>query len=185
MDFSWLSQIFDAILSFIPRLLIIRSTHGGVKWRYGKKIIEMRRGLHIIWPLVTDYEIVVIARQTHHVSKAQAIESQDGVGLAVSVLVVYSINNVVRAIGEKNWAVDSTVNDITESAVVHVINKYNYDYLRENLCTKIEEELTEVCKKELLKYGVLIQQVRFAGFTKTEMKMLLGVGSYIEAGLDE
>ena len=94
---------------------------------------------------------------------------------------VYSINDVVKAIGQRNYDVDSTINDITQSAVVHVFSQYDYTHLQMNLCTKVEDKLTEICKRELLKFGVLVQQARITGFCKVEMKMLLGMPNMVAA----
>jgi len=30
--FAWLNQLFQAIYQLFPRILIVRATHGGVKW---------------------------------------------------------------------------------------------------------------------------------------------------------
>jgi hypothetical protein len=45
-------------------ILIIRATHGGVKWVRGKRIKALGPGLHIWWPLTTEVEVIVTARQT-------------------------------------------------------------------------------------------------------------------------
>lgn len=185
MNFTWLADIFNGLLSFIPRPVIVRATHGGVRWRLGKYIKELHPGWHWYWPLFTDIEIIVVARQTHKVAKPQAIESFDGVSLAIGTLIVYSINDVVKAIGQRNWDVDSTINDITESAVVHTFNKWSYAEAREKLCGEIEEDLTEQCKKELAKFGVLVQQARITDFCKTEVKMLFGLTNGIESEVTE
>jgi len=177
---SWLIQLLEGLLSFIPRPVIVRATHGGIKWQWGRKIVELKPGWHFVWPLTTDYEIIVVARQTHKIAKPQAAESLDGMTLAVGWVVVYSINDIIKAIGQRNWAVDTTINDITQSAVIHVFSKYDYKYLQQYLCTKVEEELTEICKKELSKYGVLVQQARITDFAKVEAKMLWGINNYVE-----
>ena len=181
MDFSWLAEIFNGLLSFIPRPVIVRATHGGIKWRWGSRVIELKPGWRWLWPLTTDYEIIVVARQTHKIRKPQIVESADGVTLAVGWVVVYCINDIVKAIGQRNWNTDTTINDITQSTITHVFNKYKYEYIQKHLCAKIEEELTSICKKELNKYGVLIYQVKITDFAKVEAKMLWGMnGNYIE-----
>ncbi len=185
MNFTWLSDIFNGLLNFIPRPVIVRATHGGVKWRFGKHVSELCPGWHWYWPLFTDIEIMVTARQTHKVAKPQAIESLDGTSLAVGVLVVYSINDILKAIGQKNWDVDTTINDITESAVVHVFSKYNYAEARRKLCNEIETALTKQCKIELAKYGVLVQQAKVTDFCKTETKMLFGLTNNFEGEVIE
>ena len=75
--FAWLGQIFDAILSFVPRVLIVRATHGGVKWRHGSQVISMLSGLHVYWPLVTEIEIIVTARQTLSLPKQDEQKKDD------------------------------------------------------------------------------------------------------------
>jgi len=185
MNFSWLSDIFNGLLSLVPRPVIVRATHGGVKWRFGKHVIELRPGWHWYWPLFTDIILIVVARQTHKVSKPQAIESLDGISLAVGTLIVYTINDVVKAIGQTNWDVDSTINDIVESATVHVFSKRNYAETRKRLCSDVESELTKQCKRELTKYGVLVQQARVTDFCKTEVKMLFGMASSFESEATE
>ncbi len=57
---GWLGQIFGAILKFFPRIIVIRATHGGVKWKYGKYIRAMGPGVHVYLPLIT--EIMNIAK---------------------------------------------------------------------------------------------------------------------------
>jgi regulator of protease activity HflC (stomatin/prohibitin superfamily) len=108
MDFSWLSDIFNGLLKFIPRPVIVRATHGGVKWYLGKYVKEMKPGWHWVWPLVTDYEVIVTARQTNH-QPGQALTTKDKKQIVVSILVVFSIKDIIRAIGEQNWDVGTTV----------------------------------------------------------------------------
>ncbi len=40
--------------------------------------------------------------------------------MVVKTLVVYKVPDVVRAIGKLNWDVDTTINDLTQSAVARV-----------------------------------------------------------------
>lgn len=174
MNFDWLSDIINSLLSLIPRPIIVRATHGGVKWTLGNRVKELKPGYHCYWPLIEELDRIVTARQTYKIPKPQAVTTIDDVTVAVCALVVYSINDIIKAIGRMNWDVDTTLSDILESAVLKIINKYPYHYLRSNL-ELVENELTEIVKKELLKYGVLVQQARFTDFAKTEVKMLLGL----------
>jgi len=37
--FDWIGQIVEWLGRFVPRLLIVRSTHGGVKFRHGAPMV--------------------------------------------------------------------------------------------------------------------------------------------------
>jgi len=173
MDFSWLSDIFNGILKLIPRPIIVIATHRGVAWRLGNRVIEMKPGWHWIWPLITDHEIVVVARQTNK-SPIQTIESSDGVKISIGMFVVYRINNVIAAIGEKNWDVDSTVNDISQGALIKTCSQFSYTYLRENLLEQVANDLTAKCKRELKSFGILVEKCAFYTFAGTEVRTIFG-----------
>ena len=107
--FAWLSQLIETFYRFIPHIIIIRATHAGVKWVRGKHIKPLMPGLHLYWPLTTEIEVLVTARQTLAIPD-QVLTTKDGKKVTVKTLVVYKIRDVVQAIGKQNWDVDSTVN---------------------------------------------------------------------------
>ena len=92
----------------------------------GKHVKLLVPGLHIYWPLTTDVEVLVTARQTLAIPD-QVMATKDGKKVVVKTLVVYKIPDPVRAIGKLNWDVDTTINDLTQSAVVRVIATHTYD----------------------------------------------------------
>ena len=166
--FDLFAQILQAILSLVPRLIIVRATHRGIKWRRGHTAVEMAPGLHWYWPLVTEVELVVVARQTLN-TPSQALLTSDQKQVTVGGVVVYRINNAVLAYGEKNWDVDSTISDITQAAIVRIISKWPLEYLMKNLCDAVEKELTEECRKELRPFGLRVQRAAFTDFTTCKM----------------
>jgi regulator of protease activity HflC (stomatin/prohibitin superfamily) len=162
--FAWLGQIFEAILSFVPRILIVRATHGGVKWRHGSRVMPMMPGLHVYWPLVTDIEIIVTARQTLALPK-QVLMTKDNQKVVVGTVVVYKIRDVVQAIGKINWDVDTTINDITQAAVVSVIAKHTLQELLDMVTTDdLNNALTEATRKELRQFGVFVSRCKLTDF---------------------
>jgi len=176
--FDWLSEIFQAIISIIPRLLIVRATHRGIKWRRGHTVIEMAPGLHWYWPLVSEVEVVVVARQTLN-TPSQALLTSDSKQLSVGGVVVYRINRPLLAYGEKNWDVDSTLSDIIQAAIVRIVTRRDLNYLLENLCDAVEKELTEECRKEMRPFGVLVQRAAFTDFTTSRMlKLFMPEGGF-------
>jgi|WetSurMetagenome_2_1015567.scaffolds.fasta_scaffold01440_7 regulator of protease activity HflC (stomatin/prohibitin superfamily) len=173
MDFSWLSDIFNGLLKFIPRPVIVRATHGGVKWKLGKYVKEMKPGWHWVWPLITDYEVIVSARQTNH-QPGQALTTKDGKQIVVSVLVVFSISDIIKAIGEQNWDVGTTVNDITQAAVVDVITKWNLSDLLDNVSEKVKDNLTDEVRKQLRMFGVYVHKVALTELSICRVFKLIG-----------
>ena len=170
---GWLGQIFGAILKFFPRIIVIRATHGGVKWKYGKYIRAMGPGVHVYLPLITEIDVLPTARQTSDIP-IQHLTSKDNKRIAIGVVVVYRINDVILAFGEKNWDVDTTVKDITQTAVVSIIASHAFDVL----LTKIGNDmlnslLTEATKKELSRFGVVVQQCKLTDFAECRVLKIM------------
>ena len=163
--FAWLGQIFEAILMFVPRVLIIRATHGGVKWRHGSCVKPMMPGLHVFWPLVTEIEIIVTARQTLAPPK-QTLTTRDNKKVVIGIVVVYKIRDVVQAIGRANWDVDTTINDITQAAVVSVIAGHTlHDLLDMVAGDKLNDRLTKATRRELRQFGVFVSRCKLTDFS--------------------
>jgi len=173
MNFSWLSDIFNGILKFVPRPIIVRATHGGVKWIFGKWVKKLDPGWHWIWPLTTDWEIIVTARQTNNLPN-QALVTKDKKQIVAGALVVFSVKDVVRAIGERNWDAAATVNDISAAAVVSVITKWDLDDLLQELTGRVEEEVTKVCRRRLRKYGIYVYRTCFTDFAPCRIFKIMG-----------
>jgi len=168
-----LSDIFNAFIRCIPRPVIIRATHGGVKWRWGRYVKEMQPGWHWVWPLATEWEIIVTARQTNNLPN-QALVTSDKQQVVAGALIVFSVKNIVQAIGERNWDVGATVNDISEAAIVGVVTKWKLDDLLQHLTSKVEAELTQACRKQLRQYGIYVQRCCFTDFAPCRIYKLMG-----------
>ena len=166
---GWLGQIFNAILQFIPRIAIIRNTHQAVKWKRFQKISAVESGrLTIYWPLITDIEVIVVARQTTECG-TQVITTSDGIQVCVTSLLVYWINDVIKAIGQKNWDVDGTVKELTQAVLVEEVLKLTYGELHKQLCSgKFTQSFTDNCKKQLDRFGVHVEAARLTDFAKID-----------------
>ncbi len=176
--FGWLGQIFEALLQFIPRIVIIRNTHQAVKWKVGGKVIAVDKGRRTwYWPLLTDIETIVIARQTLNLA-TQVLMSKDQKQVVAGGFVVYHINDVVQAIGERNWDVESTVGDITMAAIVEEVMQQQLGDLLESISLGIEGEfnkkLTDNCRKQLRQYGVYVDRAGLTDFSTCRVYKVLG-----------
>ncbi len=171
--FSWLSQLIETFYRFIPHILIVRATHAGVKWVRGKHIKALAPGLHFYWPLTTEIEIMVTARQTLAIPD-QVLTTKDGKKVTVKTLVVYKIRDIVQAIGKANWDVDTTVNDLTQSSVMGVVATHTADEILAGIADgTITHTLTKEVRKELRQYGVYIARAKLVDYAETKVFKLL------------
>lgn len=171
--FAWLGQIFEAILKFVPRVLIIRATHAGVKWQHGHEVKPLLSGLHVYWPLVTEIEVIVTARQTLNLP-TQVLTTKDNKKVVVGTVVVYKIRDVVQAIGKINWDVDTTINDITQAAVVSVIAKHTLQELLDMIPPdQLNNLLTIATRKELRQFGVFVSRCKLTDFADCKVFKLV------------
>ncbi len=163
--FSWLGQIFEAILLLVPRIVIVRATHGGVKWRNGSGVKIMKPGLHCYWPLVTEIELIAVARQTFTPQK-QTLTTKDGTKVIVGTVVVCCIRDIEQAVGRINWDIGATINDITQAAVVSVIAKRTYREILDLIITgELNKFLKDAAQKDLHQFGVTVSQCKLIDFS--------------------
>jgi regulator of protease activity HflC (stomatin/prohibitin superfamily) len=179
--FAWLGQIFEALLQFVPRRIIIRATEGGVKWSLWREPKEMLPGVRFYWPLITDLEIIVVARQTLN-TRTQSLMTQDGREVVAGGVIIYKINDVVQAIGKQNWSPEDTAEDIAQAAIVEVISHWNLNDLLENISGKVEEELTNRCRKQLRQYGVYVHRAALTDFSTVRAINHSGINIEIHNG---
>jgi regulator of protease activity HflC (stomatin/prohibitin superfamily) len=167
-----IGQFLQAILGIIPRLVIIRTTHGGVKFRRGKKALAMRPGLHIYWPVVTQVEVVPVARQTVSLP-SQVLTTQDDKSIMVAGSVVYTINDVILAYGGVNYDVPTTLDDVARAAIVELITSKTLEQLK-GCKTEINADFTLLCRKRLKAYGVGVRSAYFTDFAQCRVYRLVG-----------
>jgi regulator of protease activity HflC (stomatin/prohibitin superfamily) len=170
--FAWLGQIIEALGRIIPRLVIIRATHSGVRWRMGSYVSEMPPGCHVYWPLTTEIEVIVTARQTINLP-TQVLMTADRQQIVIGTMVVYRIRDVVEAIGKKNWDTECTISDITQAAVVETITRSKLDDLLTDI-TAQEKKLTQTTRKRLRQFGVHVQRCAITDFSVCKTYKLIG-----------
>ena len=133
----------------------------------------MQPGLHWYWPLTTELEVMVTARQTLSIPD-QILTTKDGKKVTVKTLVVYKIRDIIQAIGRVNWDVDSTVNDLTQSAVVRVVATHNLAEILQGMTDEtIINTMTKEVRKELRQYGVYIVRAKLVNFAEAKVFKLL------------
>jgi regulator of protease activity HflC (stomatin/prohibitin superfamily) len=107
--------------------------------------------------------------------------------VAVGAVVVYHINDVSMAIGERNWDVESTIVEIVQASVVIEVMKRSLPALLVDIAAGLDadfsRELTKSCRNQLKKYGVHVERVGLTEFTTAKVNRVIGVSQVVP--LDE
>lgn len=156
--FAWIGQLIEWFGLFVPRILILDTTQGAVKFRRGNEVTELKSGIHVYWPIITIIKVWPIARQTIDLT-AQTFETKDGKAVQVSGMIRYSVNDVVALLTE-TYDPDNTIRD-TGMAVLHdVLIQYTWEEIREGMVNDVlPKELVKEVQRELRVYGVKVWKV--------------------------
>jgi regulator of protease activity HflC (stomatin/prohibitin superfamily) len=186
---SVLLTLLDKLFIWLPRVLVIRATEGGVKWRgrlfrKGVKIIKMLPGIHWYWPLTTDYEVTVTARYPTDIGTMSVVTS-DGRSVIVSGSVVSWVNDVEAALGERNWDVHATLKEMVQFYIATAIRSRTLDEFLEEWET-ITTEITDSSKAEMKKFGVHVERVLLSDYDVSRTYRIIGgsgaVVSFVPGG---
>ncbi len=174
---GWLVTFIDRLFIWVPRCILVRLTHGGVKWRgslwsHGLEVIELKPGLFWYWPLVTDYQLVVVARQPVDLP-TMSLLTCDGKSIVISASVIFRVNNVILAIAERNWDADATTVDITQNVIFDAVRIRTLENLRQE-SNSLKQDLTETAKNELKKFGIHVERVLLKDFDVSKTYRILG-----------
>ena len=170
--FAWIGHIVEWFGQFFPRWTIIRTTHGGVKWIRGKKVVPLKPGWHIYWPLTTDFETYPTARQAADL-RTQTLMTTDGKTMVVGGLIVYEIKDI-EAILAHTFDPDQTVKDIAMSAIADVLVKMSWvDIRTEQETGTLNLRLRKRVRRELTKYGVKVLKTTITDLAQTRVIKLL------------
>lgn len=166
--FEYLGELLSAVMSLFPRLVIIRSTHAGVKFRHGKHILKLGPGITVYWPLVTEIEILPVKRQTKKLDP-QYLTTQDGISVGIRGLVVYEVSCPVDLL-TRCWDYDETIDDLAQAAIRDTVQGKEWEHLDDNL----EEKLLWRLTADLCGFGVNVVRVTVTDLVKVRPWAILG-----------
>src|SRR5688572_15772955 len=119
--FGWISEIVAWFGQFFPRVEIIPTTHGAVKFVRGSRVVALRSGWHWYWPFTTKFCTYPTARQTVNL-RSQTLVTKDERTIVVGGLIVYEISNI-KAILAETFDPDDTIEDVTTGVINGVISQ--------------------------------------------------------------
>jgi regulator of protease activity HflC (stomatin/prohibitin superfamily) len=126
---AWIGQIAEWFGQFIPRWVIITTTHGAVKWVRGHKVKSLGPGIHWYWPATTQLNQFPIVRQGS-ILEPQTIVTRDGVTVAVTAVIVYEVEDL-EALFTQTQDADNTISEICLTAAQDVLTGMGWDEIRD------------------------------------------------------
>lgn len=178
--FAWISDIFRALLELIPRRVIVKTTHGAVKFRnrlglrgWKMEVVPLGPGIHFYWPITTEFEIYPTARQTTNL-RPQTLVTADDKTIIAAGLVVYRIRNV-EAILARTFDPDQTIEEIALGSVTAACSAKDWRSLREaHEDGSLAAELQRQVQKQLSPYGVQVLKCSLTDLAPCKVFKLVG-----------
>lgn len=93
--FGWLGQIGDALLTTLPRRVIVTTTEAAVVWHFGKWPRLLSPGWHIYWPLISHLKLCATAIRSIGLMR-QTLTTTDGRVIGVSGWLTYRVDDPLR-----------------------------------------------------------------------------------------
>jgi len=169
---AWIGQLVEFFGRFFPRLLLLNTTEGAVKFVRGSRPVLLEPGLHFYWPLVTEVKAWVVARQSVNLS-AQTITTKDGKVLAVGGLLIFRIVDAMPLIAH-TWNADATVRDISAGVIHDVCSQSEWGELQ---MAKNDGTLNRALKRELRRrlsrFGVKVLDATLTDFAPCRVYKLI------------
>ena len=178
--FQWLSDLIRWLGKLVPRIIIVLTTHAGVKWVRGKYPKLLEPGLHFYWPIVTEVTVYPQVRQTANLP-CQLLMTSDSKTVMVGGIVVYDVKDMLRAL-TKTYELDETIRDLSLVAIKKVVISRTLDELRTQQ-ESIDEALTRTLSDQLARqFGIRVIAFYLSDFTVCRCFGLVSVGGSPEAG---
>ncbi len=181
--FAWIQQLWTFITSLIPHLALMQKNYGGVKFKRGGKVKEIKPGLYWWWPIITNVEEIPTKQQTIRL-ESQSLTTKDDISVTTSLIVVYNITDVVTAIVDVD--VEDVIGDTALFSAVEVVTPKTFEECKTELASKIPKLLKQKCHRDLSKIGVSVKKAFLCDFAETTVYSVMGgAGQIMPSGDSE
>jgi regulator of protease activity HflC (stomatin/prohibitin superfamily) len=151
---DWIGAVFEWFGQFIPRILHIKFTEEGVLYTRGS-FKKIGPGIHMYLPLWSDYYTYPVKRNTLDLPP-QILLTKDRKSIYIEVAVIYSIEDIVKALVE-TFDLEDTIRDIAQGCVKNIIISSTLETLQEDQFN-VDKSLTKELKEELSNYGIFVKK---------------------------
>jgi regulator of protease activity HflC (stomatin/prohibitin superfamily) len=160
------------VIDLIPRPLIVRTTHGGVRFVKGKKVKKIDPGFYFYWPFITEVVIYPTARQTAKLSE-QCFQDKDGNPIVVRPILVYEVPDVAKALTTIP-EIDEAVEDMSLATIKNFVMGKSAKEISD-MYKSIDSELTVTCRRKLAPFGIKIVNVFLSDCTPAKVIKHYGI----------
>lgn len=167
--FDWLNDIFDFLWSLLPQMELLTPTEGGVKFKPGGRIVLLRPGhLYWYWPITTS--VVTLETRRQSVEVEQTLTTKDGFSVSVYTVVVYTVDDVEKALVETT-DFDDTIEEMAQKGTVKAVMAREFVTILESLVegTEMRNELTRGSRSALHPFGVKVEEAFISSFAETRV----------------
>lgn len=170
--FAWLGAIMEWLGAFVPRVEILPTTDGAVKFVRGSKVVPLKPGLHVYWPFTTKFIKLPVVAQTLDL-RPQKLTTKDDRTVIVGGLISYEIEDIRKALAE-TWNVDATIKDAVLRAVTRTVLGLTWDELKEKARKgTLDTVLRNEAKRVLEDYGVRVLEMSLTDLATTKVYSLV------------
>lgn len=169
---QWLNDLFLWAAKVVPRLVVVTQRNAGVAFVRGKNVRLWQPGLHLYWPVWTDYIVYPTCLQTVNLAE-QTLVSSDGKTVAVNGIVVLKIADPVTLFVEV-YEPDRMVRDFCLTAVKRVVCERTLDELLDDH-SRIDRMLTGRMRRRLSPYGIQIVRAALSDIAPCRVWKLWGI----------
>lgn len=146
---SWFSEIFETLLSFVPRLFHIPATHGGVLFGRNGKVAEKEAGNRWYWPVIHSVYSYPIVRTTMNLPM-QTLTNRLRESFIVGGVIIYEIEDLAWAFAETH-DIDDTIRDCAMCSIADVFTtEENWDI------KELQKRIVNSARGRLKPFGVKV-----------------------------
>ncbi len=177
MPLEFLNDFFTWLVTYFPNLDLMQANYGGVRFRRGGKVKEIKPGLYVYWPLITTVKEIQVKRQSIEVQ--QELTTKDGITVMVKTVIVFTVEDVMKALVD-TVDFDDTTEEMGQKGTVHAVMSRDFSQIVVDMVSSndIRNEVTQGARSALRPFGVKVEDAFISSFGKTTIFSHAGEGSF-------
>jgi len=161
----------------------MQANYGGVKFLPGGKVEVIEPGLYVYWPLTTTVQEIQIKRQSIEVQ--QELTTKDGKTVMVKTVIVFTVDDILKAIVE-TVDFDDTTEEMGQKGTVAAVMSRDFDQILVDMVDSndIRNEVAQGARSALRPFGVKVEDAFISSFGETRIFSHAGEGGIVLGGAD-
>ena len=167
--FDFINDIARWFERFLPHWALLDNTEGGVKFTHKKPPRLLIPGrIYWWWPVLSNVYTIETKRQTMTIT--QRLTTKDEVTVMVTTVIVYTVDDVMKAIVDTRDHED-TVSEVGEKLVVKPITSRDFSdtLLRMSGSNDLNNEVKRIARSTLGEFGVNVVDGYVSNFAVTKV----------------